>query len=116
MIPQEKIKQAAGKYRDNLLKEAKRTMGMPKTFSQINAMAEGFADGYNHALIDYQNIAVENLAIEFLEWKEENNWKRTLRRDSFSWYKEGDPTLLTPFESATAPELFAKFMAERGAQ
>ena len=49
MIPQTKIDQAAGDYRDGLLKEKNRTtgqfVGIPPTHKEIEAMVIGYADG-----------------------------------------------------------------------
>ena len=109
MIPQEKIEQAVGEYRDGLLKEKNRTtgqfVGMPLTHKQIESQVEGYAVGMA-AGVRFAEGEIGQTAQEFAEWINNNRWYAILS-DSGSIWRCGTA------EALTTTELFSKFEEER---
>jgi len=63
--------------------------------------------------IEAMDEYAQQTSMEFAEWKETNKWQRSLRRDIFYWYQEGNVMFDKPSKYATTCELFSKFEAER---
>ena len=119
MIPQTKIDQAAGDYRDGLLKEKNRTtgqfVGIPPTHKEIEAMVIGYADGMT-AGVRFAESEMGQIAQEFAEWCVINGWQRSLTRPDFVWFKPGSMIFGTSAEGSNSSDLYAKFDQERSAK
>jgi len=109
MIPQTKIDQAAGDYRDGLLKEKNRTtgqfVGIPPTHKEIEAMVIGYADGMT-AGVRFAEAEMKQEAQDFAEWCARNDWKLNEVRNE--WFNtEGIGS------NCTTSDLYTKFDEER---
>jgi hypothetical protein len=105
MIPQKRVNESAETANDYM------TPGNHRAFN------DGFDCG-----VRFAEAELKHTAIEFAEWKELNGWRKSDLKDCFiwhkdkKWHKKGDKYKLTPEQSDTTAELFAKFEAERNQQ